>query len=188
MTLPSPDCSLALRSALILILPRPSKTIENMASSSSPHTQQETEPEGLLKRSWHLVLQPFSSTALQSLPDTSRRNRDRETRADRIPEGEGDVLVNDYQTSAAGTSNLNGAQSEGGEATVNEDGTDAGVPVTVRVPKKIPTPIRVEGKVWFANERSKHLILLLHHRPLRNFKKKKCISCLNHASFLLQHG
>jgi len=29
------------------------------------------------------------------------------------------------------------------------------LPPQVRVPKKIPTPIHVEGKVWFANERSK---------------------------------
>lgn len=28
------------------------------------------------------------------------------------------------------------------------------VPPHVRVPKKTPTPVRVEGKVWFANERS----------------------------------
>jgi hypothetical protein len=27
-------------------------------------------------------------------------------------------------------------------------------PPHVRVPKKTPTPVRVEGKVWFANERS----------------------------------
>jgi len=29
------------------------------------------------------------------------------------------------------------------------------LPPQVRVPKKVPTPIHVEGKVWFANERSK---------------------------------
>ncbi len=29
------------------------------------------------------------------------------------------------------------------------------VPPQVRVPKKIATPVKVEGKVWFANERSK---------------------------------
>jgi len=28
------------------------------------------------------------------------------------------------------------------------------VPPHVRVPKKTPTPVRVEGKVWFANERT----------------------------------
>ena len=28
------------------------------------------------------------------------------------------------------------------------------LPPQVRVPKKIATPIKVEGKVWFANERS----------------------------------
>ncbi|KAL5526786.1 hypothetical protein ACEPAF_8511 [Sanghuangporus sanghuang] len=132
-----------------------------MASSSS-HPQTETKHEGLLKRSWHAVLQPFSSTALQSLPDTSRRNRDRETRADRIPEGEGDVFVHEYQA-ISGSNNAGPPPGEGGEATVNEDGTDAGggggggggaAPVTVRVPKKIPTPIKVEGKVWFANERT----------------------------------
>lgn len=28
------------------------------------------------------------------------------------------------------------------------------VPANVRVPKKLPTSVKVEGKVWFANERS----------------------------------
>jgi len=32
------------------------------------------------------------------------------------------------------------------------------LPPQVRVPKKIPTPIHVEGKVWFANERSKSFL------------------------------
>ena len=42
------------------------------------------------------------------------------------------------------------------------------VPTNVRVPKKIATPVRVEGKVWFANERSTYLSLSVPtgiHKP-----------------------
>lgn len=33
------------------------------------------------------------------------------------------------------------------------------LPPQVRVPKKIATPVKVEGKVWFANERSESAAL-----------------------------
>lgn len=76
---------------------------------------------------------PFSSTALASLPK-NLRVREREVRADRIP--------------------------------TNPDARDYGatgvtLPPNVRVPRKIATPIKVEGKVWLACERSNHSILLL---------------------------
>lgn len=83
-----------------------------------------------LRRSWHVLsdLMPFSSTALASLPK-DLRVREREVRADRIP-------IN---------------------ADVREYGaTGVTLPPGVRVPKKIATPIKVEGKVWLASERSDH--------------------------------
>ncbi|EJD06644.1 uncharacterized protein FOMMEDRAFT_102494 [Fomitiporia mediterranea MF3/22] len=103
-----------------------------------------SKPEGLLTRSWHAILSPFSSAALRQLPNTSQRKRDRETRTDRIPEGEGDVVVHDFNN------NNNNADTRGNV----EYGPASAVPLSVRVPKKIPTPIKVEGKVWFANERT----------------------------------
>ncbi|KZS94150.1 hypothetical protein SISNIDRAFT_485078 [Sistotremastrum niveocremeum HHB9708] len=88
--------------------------------------------DGLIRRSWHAmadVLSPFSSGALASLPKNPQGRREREIRADAIPEGGPDV-IRDYNS-------INTPQ-----------------PVTLRVPKKIATPIKVEGKVWFANERT----------------------------------
>ena len=88
-----------------------------------------------LRRSWHVLtdLMPFSSTALASLPK-NLRVREREVRADRIP--------------------TNSETREYGATGVT-------LPPNVRVPKKIATPIRVEGKVWLASERSNHSICLL---------------------------
>ncbi|KAJ7859146.1 hypothetical protein B0H14DRAFT_2747223, partial [Mycena olivaceomarginata] len=92
-------------------------------------------PDSLIRRSWHAmsdILSPFSSSALASLPNPQRPAR--YTREDGIPETEEDSagqrpIVRDYLSISA-------------------------VPPLVRVPKKIPTPVRVEGKVWFANERT----------------------------------
>jgi len=89
----------------------------------------------LLRRSWHVmsdILSPFSPSAVASLPNVSRPQR--YTRADGIPEeleDEGDErpLLRDYHA-------------------IN------GLPPHVRIPKKISTPVKVESKVWFANERS----------------------------------
>ena len=72
---------------------------------------------------------PFSSTALSTLPHNPRGVRDRSTRTDNIP----DAAVNGPRNYHA----INNA-----------------LPPGVRVPKKIATPIKVEAKVWFANERS----------------------------------
>lgn len=79
---------------------------------------------GLLRRSWHAMsemINPFSSSALASLPRYPQGLRERSTRADNIPEQ--------------------------GYGAVN-------LPPGVRVPKKLATPIKVEGKVWLACERS----------------------------------
>ncbi|KAJ7285175.1 hypothetical protein C8J57DRAFT_1290626 [Mycena rebaudengoi] len=91
----------------------------------------ENRPESLIRRSWHAMsdmLSPFSSSALASLPNPQRPVR--YTRADGIPEmDESENGVRNYLA-------------------INS------VPSLVRVPKKIATPVKVEGKVWFANERT----------------------------------
>ncbi|KAK7032283.1 hypothetical protein VNI00_013242 [Paramarasmius palmivorus] len=95
----------------------------------------EDRPESLIRRSWHAmseVFSPFSSTALGTLPNVARPQR--YTRADAIPEIEGD--------------------DEGHQPTVRDYHSISTVPSQIRVPKKIATPIKVEGKVWFANERT----------------------------------
>ena len=96
---------------------------------------------GIIRRSMHVMselINPFSASALSKLPDTSQRNRDRERRADRIPDP------------------IDPAGRERDTMIVPRDyGATMTDPVPVRVPKKIATPIKVEGKVWFANERSK---------------------------------
>lgn len=90
----------------------------------------------LIRRSWHVMsdmLSPFSSNALATLPAKPKRPS-RYTRADAIPDVQDDAdgqrpMVRDYNSINA-------------------------LPSQVRVPKKIATPVKVEGKVWFANERS----------------------------------
>lgn len=105
--------------------------------SRSRPAHERSSTDGLIRRSWHAMadmLHPFSSSALASLPKTQRDNTgpDREIRADNVPDDAEDVVHRDYNA-------------------IN----------TVRVPKKIATPIKVEGKVWFANERSAYYLLLL---------------------------
>lgn len=100
-----------------------------------------TEPthrrnKSLFKRSWNALadaISPFSSSALESLPRIPAGLSDRETRTDHIPEP-------GTSTSFIGVRDYNSVNSA--------------VPPNVPVPQKIPTAIRVEGKVWFANERS----------------------------------
>jgi hypothetical protein len=112
------------------------------------HQQQLTEStsngdeahDSLLRRSWHAMsdlFQPFSSSALDKLPKASRPQR--YTRLDEIP----DVDTTDGD----------------GQMPTVRDYHSITVPPEVRVPKKIPTPVRVESKVWFANERSACLSL-----------------------------
>jgi len=90
-----------------------------------------------IRRSWHAmsdILSPFSPSALASLPKKTLRPRPRYTRNDNVPEA---------------------AQDEHGQLpTVRDYHAINSLPPQVRVPKKVATPINVEGKVWFANERT----------------------------------
>ncbi|CAE6450615.1 unnamed protein product [Rhizoctonia solani] len=108
----------------------------NMPASSDVGQGQE-EDGSLFKRSMHVVsdlFSPFSSTALASLPRNPVGFRARATRLDRIPDSDAPGGVPNYQSvEAAGSSQGR---------------------VRVRVPKKIATPIKVETKVWLANERT----------------------------------
>ena len=79
------------------------------------------------------ILSPFSPGALAKLPKKPRRPS-RYTRADAIPDVE--------------------PTEEGGQMPTVRDYHSITVPPQVRVPKKTATPVRVESKVWFANERS----------------------------------
>ncbi|KAI0635630.1 hypothetical protein C8Q77DRAFT_1098695 [Trametes polyzona] len=91
----------------------------------------------LIRRSWHAmsdILSPFSPSALASLPKKTFQRRPRYTRVDNIPDAEQDE--------------------HGQMPTVRDYHAINSVPPQVRVPKKIATPIKVEGKVWFANERT----------------------------------
>jgi len=87
------------------------------------------------RRSWHNLLLPYTPSILRRLPLTTRPAR--YTRADAIPSTVPNIddgltpTVRDYHA-------------------INDHGNE----VRIRVPKKIATPIRVEGKVWFANERT----------------------------------
>lgn len=99
--------------------------------------------DSLIRRSWHAmseVFSPFSPSALASLPKRTFKRIPRYTRANYVPEAEQDE--------------------HGQMPTVRDYHAINSVPPQVRVPKKIATPIKVEGKVWFANERSTWLGLL----------------------------
>ncbi|TCD60898.1 hypothetical protein EIP91_009308 [Steccherinum ochraceum] len=91
----------------------------------------------LIRRSWHAmadIVAPFSTSALAALPKKTFTRRPRYTRADNVPDA---------------------AQNEDGQMpTVRDYHAINSLPPQVRVPKKIATPIKVEGKVWFANERT----------------------------------
>lgn len=71
----------------------------------------------------------FSSDALKRLPAKVFGQRSKAKRADRIPDQPDRPLVSDYLS-------------------INQPG------IQVRVPKKVETPVKVESKVWFANERT----------------------------------
>jgi hypothetical protein len=111
-----------------------------MAQPRQPTTTAPQDRDSLIRRSWHAMadlFSPFSPSALASLPQNLPRPT-RYTRDDAIPETH---------------------TTDGEQPTVRDYHAIHSVPeeVTVRVPKKIASPIRVEGKVWFANERSKGL-------------------------------
>ncbi|KDR76109.1 hypothetical protein GALMADRAFT_461435 [Galerina marginata CBS 339.88] len=101
--------------------------VEGDAQLRSPQQR-----DSLIRRSWHAILSPFSQSALASLPNVRRPTR--HLRADNIPETE----TNDAQE----------------RPTVRDYHSINSLPPNVHVPKKIPTSVKVEGKVWFANERT----------------------------------
>ena len=112
--------------------------------STSTSTSTSTD-DSLIRRSWHAMsdlLSPFSPAALAQLPKKPRRPS-RYTRADAIPDVDPEE------------------EEDGQMPRVRDYHSITTVPPHVRVPKKTPTPVRVEGKVWFANERSMLLLLLL---------------------------
>ncbi|KAF9001601.1 hypothetical protein BDQ17DRAFT_1244318 [Cyathus striatus] len=94
----------------------------------SPTADDLPPTQSLIRR----FLTPFSPSALASLPKLKRPAR--YMRADDIP---------DVQETEAGEM-----------PSVRDYHAINSVPPQVRVPKKVPTPVRVEGKVWFANERT----------------------------------
>nr|ODN91655.1 hypothetical protein L204_05643 [Cryptococcus depauperatus CBS 7855] len=73
--------------------------------------------------------QPFSQSALKLLPKRGVGFRAKSKRADRIPDDPQRSLVTDYHS-------------------INDPS------IRIHVPKKVPTPVKVEAKVWFANERT----------------------------------
>ncbi|KAI0067257.1 hypothetical protein BV25DRAFT_1819570 [Artomyces pyxidatus] len=110
-----------------------------MSSGLFPSTSATSDDErhaSLIRRSWHAMsdlLSPFSPHALAQLPKKPSRPS-RYTRADAVPDAEPDA--------------------DGQMPTVRDYHAINAVPSQVRVPRKIATPVRVEGKVWFANERT----------------------------------
>ena len=78
------------------------------------------------------VFAPFTPGALASLPKLARPAR--HLRADIIPETEQDE--------------------QGQRPTVRDYHAINALPPKVRVPKKVASSVKVEGKVWFANERT----------------------------------
>ena len=99
--------------------------------ASDAHT--DSHPS-IIRRSWQAILSPFSPSALAKLPKIRRPAR--YLRADDIPATHTD--------------------GEGERPTVRDYHSITSLPPQVRIPKKIPTSIKVEGKVWFANERSSY--------------------------------
>ncbi|PFH47848.1 hypothetical protein AMATHDRAFT_151152 [Amanita thiersii Skay4041] len=121
-------------------MPSPSQSHESSTSQSqddaSPiHQRDRDDSPSFFRRSIHAMLElfhPFSASALATLPRLSRPLR--YTRRDAVPETIPDV--------------------DGNLPTVRDYHSINSVPPQVRVPKKVPTPVRVEAKVWFANERT----------------------------------
>jgi hypothetical protein len=106
-------------------------------TTASSTTSSTDGTDSLIRRSWHAMsdlLSPFSTAALAQLPKKPRRPS-RYTRANEIPDVEP-------------------TEEDGQMPTVRDYHSITAAPPHVRVPKKIPTPVRVESKVWFANERS----------------------------------
>lgn len=102
------------------------------SESAGAQLRPEENRDSLMRRSWYSLLSPFSSSALASLPNVRRPAR--HLRADNIPESTAD--------------------DNGERPTVRDYHSINSLPPKVHVPKKIATTVKVEGKVWFANERS----------------------------------
>jgi hypothetical protein len=106
--------------------------IDRLTTMASKQSEgDDNNASGLFRRSWTAFF-PFSSSALASLPDNQRPVR--YTREDDIPDANHDV--------------------DGQRPTIRDYNAINSVPPQVRVPKKVATSLKVEGKVWFANERS----------------------------------
>lgn len=126
--------------------PQPNSLFPQMSrlTTASSTTSSTDGSESLIRRSWHAMsdlLSPFSPAALAQLPKKPRRPS-RYTRANEIPDVEP-------------------TEEDGQMPTVRDYHSITTVPPHVRVPKKTPTPVRVESKVWFANERSMSCFPLL---------------------------
>lgn len=100
-------------------------------ASDAENSPVDSQPS-LIRRSWQAILSPFSPSALSTLPHVRRPVR--YLRADDIPATE--------------------TNAEGERPTVRDYHSINSLPPQVRVPKKIKTSVKVEGKVWFANERT----------------------------------
>ena len=110
-----------------------------MASDPQVEDSQIDSQPSIIRRSWQAILSPFSPSALEALPNVRRPAR--YLRADDIPATETDTA--------------------GERPTVRDYHSITSLPPQVRVPKKIKTSVKVEGKVWFANERSESTHLTL---------------------------
>ncbi|KAH9945018.1 uncharacterized protein BXZ73DRAFT_86597 [Epithele typhae] len=105
-------------------------------TSASDGGDENWRNSGVFRRSWYAmtdILTPFSPSALASLPKKTFQRRPRYTRIDNVPDATEDA---------------------DGQMPTVRDYHAINLPPQVRVPKKIPTPVKVEGKVWFANERT----------------------------------
>jgi hypothetical protein len=125
----------------LLSLPStPTTTMDTEGTSEA--TAGHVRNTSLFKRSWNAVadvISPFSPSALATLPKVPVERIDREIRTDNIPE--------------AGSSAYAGVR--------DYNSINANLPPNVTIPQKVPTIIRVESKVWFANERSEYPSLLI---------------------------
>ncbi|BEI93999.1 uncharacterized protein CcaverHIS019_0604580 [Cutaneotrichosporon cavernicola] len=105
----------------------------NPSSSSAGAGPSQPKAESSMARVLNDVsenfFQPFSQGALRLLPARGEGIRAKSKRGDRLPDSEERPLLTDYHS-------------------INDP------TIRVRVPKKRATPVKVEPKVWFANERT----------------------------------
>ncbi|KAF8071816.1 hypothetical protein FPV67DRAFT_899192 [Lyophyllum atratum] len=109
--------------------------MDSPSTTSRSPSEDSRRSSNIIRRSLHAVsdiFSPFSNAAIASLPKLARPARYH--RADAIPDVDRD--------------------NQGEMPTVRDYHAINSVPPNVRVPKKMATPVRVEAKVWFANERT----------------------------------